>query len=234
MNQGASQTFAITPDTGFYISDVQVDGASIGAVTTYAFSSITANHSVIASFAPKTYTITATAGGGGTVTPSGTVTVNQGMTQTYAIAPNAGYAIASVIVDGTSVGAVSTYTFGKVTANHTISGSFATINVPAISVSPASYTFKSTKVRYSSSKTFIITNTGKANLTVLKVELTGTDANMFQTSFTGTKTLGPSRYFYQKVTFKPTSKGIKNAVLQFTSNDPKTPVISIPLSGSGM
>jgi len=72
-----------------------------------------------------TFTITATAGAGGTIAPSGTVTVEYGKDQTFTITPNTGYHILDVKVDGSSVGAVSTYTFTNVTANHTIEATFS-------------------------------------------------------------------------------------------------------------
>ena len=70
------------------------------------------------------YTITATAGEGGSITPAGEVSVKEGASQTFAIAAQEGYAIADVLVDGQSVGAVDSYTFENVTANHTIAAVF--------------------------------------------------------------------------------------------------------------
>ncbi len=70
------------------------------------------------------YTITATAGEGGSITPTGAVSVKEGASQTFAIAAQEGYAIADVLVDGQSVGAVDSYTFENVTANHTIAALF--------------------------------------------------------------------------------------------------------------
>jgi hypothetical protein len=199
VNSGANQTYTITPGTGYTIAGVTVDGSSAGAVSTYTFSGVTANHTIAATFAqstytvtpsagadgsispataqtvtyngtkaftvtpnsgysissvtgcsgtlsgstyttgaitasctvtatfkdPPTYTITATAGTGGTITPSGATTVNSGANQTYTITPGTGYTIAGVTVDGSSSGAVSTYTFSGVTANHTIAATFA-------------------------------------------------------------------------------------------------------------
>lgn len=72
-----------------------------------------------------TYTITASAGANGAVSPSGTVTVNQGANQAFTLTPNAGYAVSAVTVDGSSVGAVTTYTFSNVQANHTLTATFA-------------------------------------------------------------------------------------------------------------
>jgi hypothetical protein len=70
--------------------------------------------------------ITASAGANGTIDPSGDVAVNYGGSQTFNITPNAHYHIADVLVDGVSVGAVASYTFTGVVADHTISASFAT------------------------------------------------------------------------------------------------------------
>ena len=74
--------------------------------------------------AAQKYTITATAGEGGSITPNGDVSVKEGASQTFAIAADNGYEIADVLVDGSSVGAVESYTFSDVKANHTITVSF--------------------------------------------------------------------------------------------------------------
>ena len=75
-------------------------------------------------FGPNTYTIKATSGVGGSISPSGEVKLNYGADQTFTITPNTDYRIKDVIVDGISVGAVSTYTFTNITGNHTISTTF--------------------------------------------------------------------------------------------------------------
>ena len=75
--------------------------------------------------AAQKYTITATAGEGGSITPNGDVSVKEGASQTFAVAAGNGYEIADVLVDGSSVGAVESYTFSDVKANHTISASFS-------------------------------------------------------------------------------------------------------------
>jgi PKD repeat protein len=74
--------------------------------------------------AAKSYTITASAGTGGTIAPSGSVKVNSGDSQTFTITPDTGYRIADVLVDGGSVGAVTSYTFINVMADHSIAASF--------------------------------------------------------------------------------------------------------------
>jgi hypothetical protein len=72
-----------------------------------------------------TFTITASAGSGGTISPSGSVQIASGGSQTFTITPSNGYQVNSILVDGTNMGALTTYTFSNVTANHTISASFA-------------------------------------------------------------------------------------------------------------
>ncbi len=71
-----------------------------------------------------TRTITATAGPGGIIVPNGSVRVLIGQDQTFAITPDDGYTISSVLVDGTGVGPVSSYTFNQVSEDHTISAAF--------------------------------------------------------------------------------------------------------------
>ena len=72
-----------------------------------------------------TVTLSATAGANGSISPSGSVAVDYGSSQTFTITPNTNYRVADVLVDGVSVGAVTSYTFSSVTANHTISATFA-------------------------------------------------------------------------------------------------------------
>ena len=94
-----------------------VDKATISGVT-YDF------------VARPTYTITASAGSHGSIDPSGDVVVNSYDSQSFSISPAIGFHVADVLVNGGSVGAVTSYTFTNVTANHTISASFAE-TVPA-------------------------------------------------------------------------------------------------------
>ena len=74
------------------------------------------------------YTIKATAGTGGSISPSGNVSVREGRDQTFTITPDKGYAVANVKIDGKSIGAVKAYTFENVRRNHTIEVSFARAN----------------------------------------------------------------------------------------------------------
>lgn len=118
LNNNAS-TVTATPNTGYHFTTWS-DGVLTASRTD---NNIINNISVTASFEINTYTLTSSAGANGTITA--TDTVNYGSNKTFTITPNEGYLISDVLVDSVSVGTDSTYTFTNVTANHTISATFA-------------------------------------------------------------------------------------------------------------
>lgn len=202
VSSGGNAAFTITPNTGYRIADVRVDGTSVGTVSSYTFEAVSANHTisatfvaqsttgtytlrvnktgsgtgtiaqsppgqrfsygtlvtlnalpssdsafagwtgactgtaptctvtmnarktVTATFTKKTYTLTASAGSNGAITPSGDLTVTHGASQSYAITAASGFRITDVRVDQVSVGPVTSYTFDHVAANHQIEASF--------------------------------------------------------------------------------------------------------------
>jgi hypothetical protein len=130
---GQNITYTITGSSGYAINQVLVDGVNnSGAVSSgsYTFSNVTAPHTIGASFSPTTtYAITATNGTGGTISPAGVNNVTSGNSLTFTIAASFGYAINQVLVDGSNVGAVTSYTFTGVTAPHTIGTSFSPLPV---------------------------------------------------------------------------------------------------------
>ena len=81
---------------------------------------MTADHTISATFAIDTFEITASAGANGSVSPAGITTVNYGDDLTVTVTPDLGYHVLDVLVDGVSVGAVTTYDFNDVSANHTL------------------------------------------------------------------------------------------------------------------
>jgi len=156
---GATPAFTITPNAGYGIVDVTVDNVSVGAVANYTFTALTADHVIAATFAQYEYTITATAGANGSITPAGVTNMVHGGNQTYTITPATGYHVQDVFVDGASVGAVTSYGFTGVTANHTIYAMFeaneytVTVNQPAHgTITPGTMT-----VAYGATPTFVVT-----------------------------------------------------------------------------
>lgn len=134
-NQSVTGVPEITANSGYRFSGWQIDG--IGDVYTaeqVKAMSITANTKFIASYTKRSsggsnsgstsYIIKASAGNGGSISPNGNVSVSKGSNKSFAITASDGYKIADVLVDGKSVGAVSTYTFSNVREAHTITVSF--------------------------------------------------------------------------------------------------------------
>ena len=167
---GANQTFTITPDTGdnYKVAEVRVGGTPVTIPATggtYSFTNVTANSSISASFNLRPpLTITASAEAGGTISPSGVVSVDYGADQTFDIKANTGYTIASILVDGVVAPMPegptgSYYPFRNVTTNRTISVKFAleTFAITAIAytggtISPSG----SVSVAYGANQTFTI------------------------------------------------------------------------------
>lgn len=123
---GTDLYYVITPNAGYSVLNVIVDGVSQGAISNYFFQNITAPHTISASFTVNTYTITASAGVGGSISPNGVTNKNAGTNQAYTITPNDCNGINDVLVNGISQGPITTYTFNNILANHTISVSFST------------------------------------------------------------------------------------------------------------
>src|SRR5208283_1761373 len=120
---GSDQSFTITPNTGFQIADVSVDGSSVGPVNTYTFNDAQVDNTINASFAIDTFNITASAGDGGSISPNGSVNVNYGDTPSFTVTTDTGYHIFDVTVDGNSVLSdlvSNVYTFPAVSADHAI------------------------------------------------------------------------------------------------------------------
>ncbi len=157
---GGSQTFTIAPNANFHIADVLVDGVSVGAVTSYPFTNVTSSHTIDARFAINTFTLTPTAGAGGTISPDQPVQASYGSNRTFTMAAATGHHVADVLVDGVSVGAVNSYTFTNVTTAHTITAQFAVNTYTLTPTAGMGGTISpSTPVQatYNASRTFTIT-----------------------------------------------------------------------------
>lgn len=152
---------------------------------------------IIGSTTPVAYTITASAGLNGSISPSGSVTVNQGSDKSFTITPDTGYSIDDVLVDGSSVGAVSSYTFTNVTQNHTISATFNTTvnNAPVIISTPVTSAIKNQAYSYD-------VNATDSDGDTLVYSLTTTPSGMSINSSTGL------------ITWTPTAAGNYNVTIE--------------------
>jgi hypothetical protein len=144
----STPTFTFAPEQGYEVDEVRVDGQPVAMTGTdeYTFPSVTAVHAISVSFKQLTYMVTVTAGAHGSVTP-GSGPVAWGSTPEYAITPDEGFAVADVLVDGASVGAVTSYQFAAVTAGHTLAASFVAEGMPWASVEGASSGWSKRPVR---------------------------------------------------------------------------------------
>jgi uncharacterized repeat protein (TIGR02543 family) len=124
---GSSSAVTALPNTGYHFVNWTGTG---GFVTTTAnpltVTNVTASQNITANFAVDTFTIIASSGIGGSISPSGTVTVNYGADQTFNIVPDVDYSIADVLVDSVSIGPQATFTFTNVTTDHMITATFQT------------------------------------------------------------------------------------------------------------
>lgn len=129
VNYNGNYTFTVIPDDCYEIGIVTVNGneVTLNANNSYTIQNVTTEQTINATFTQISYTITASAGNGGSITPSGNVNVACGESQTFDIAENEGYIISDVLVDGQSVGTQSSYTFSDIDSNHTISATFEVI-----------------------------------------------------------------------------------------------------------
>ena len=199
VQEGESVVYKITPDSGYHISDVFVDGTRvIGAelahivnTGTYTFANVNRNHTIDVLFeedgAPVIYhTIISSAGKYGTISPYGATTVINEDNQTYVITPDRGYKIASVMVDGqyltgTALERVQnskTYTFYDVTQDHSISVGFAKIVIPVTTYKIESFAGANgtitpngaTQVEKGASQTYQIQAAPGYHLSIVKID----------------------------------------------------------------
>lgn len=126
---GEDYTFTVIPDDCYQIGTVTVNGnaVTLDANNSYTIQNVTTEQTINATFTQISYTITASAGNGGTISNVGSTSVNCGDDITYTITPDEGYMISDIEVDGQSVGSENSYSFTNVTSDHTISATFEII-----------------------------------------------------------------------------------------------------------
>lgn len=160
VTHGSTATFTVTPDTGYSIDLVTgCNGTLLG--NTYTTGPVTAACSVSATFIVNEYTITATAGEGGSISPLSEI-VDHGSTTTFSVTPNTGY---SASVDGTCGGTLvgNTYTTNAITADCTVNATFSlnSHTVTATAGTNGTINPSSRTVNHGSTTTFTLTpNTG--------------------------------------------------------------------------
>ena len=111
-----------------YVYDDYVPRGSIAQQTPAGGTMVDPNSTVTVQLSAgpriRKYTITVSCGAGGTISPNGSVTVEQGKSVSFTITPNEGYVVEKLVIDGVEVLPLQSYTFLDVTANHTLSVTF--------------------------------------------------------------------------------------------------------------
>ena len=181
---GATPSYVIVPEVGYNVTAVHAGNALVNVtynngIGSFTLNPVTADLTVTATTAIKTFTITATQSAHGTISPAAVQTVNYGGNVTYTITPDDYYEIVDVLVDGTSRGALSTYTFNNVTANHTIEAVFE-----AACMTPSRLT-----VVYVDTNSATLTWEGNANSYEVRYRAAGETNFTTQTVTTNTITL---------------------------------------------
>jgi hypothetical protein len=141
---GSSQAFSMAALTGYHLAHVFVDSIDQGPLSSYTFNDVQSDHTISVTSEINQYTITVTQGAHGTISP-GTTVVNHGDSAVFSITADAGYHVADVLVDGNSVGPVTSYTFSNVQADHTLTATFA---IDACLVTVNAYAYDSYSNQY--------------------------------------------------------------------------------------
>ena len=123
VDNNATTSFTVTPATGYSISSITGCGGTLSG-NTYTTGPVTANCTVTAAFALNTYTVTPSAGSGGSISPSTPQTVSNDAATSFTVTPATGYSISSVTGCGGSLSG-NTYTTGPITADCTVTASFS-------------------------------------------------------------------------------------------------------------
>ena len=125
---GSSVEFTVTPDDGYHVKEVLADDAVVSLTDDkYVFNEVKESHTIYASFEKDitTITISASAGEGGTISPSGEVTTEIGSSVEFTVTPDDGYHVKEVLADDAVVSLTDDkYVFNEVKESHTIYASF--------------------------------------------------------------------------------------------------------------
>ena len=247
IEEGTSATLSFTPDAGYRIASVKVDGTDVTSSVSnnqYTISSISANTSVEVAFEaipPTTYTLSVKSSGSGSVTYGTTTiknqtksfTVEEGTSATLSLTPDAGYRIASVKVDGTDVTSGVTnnqYTISGISANTSVEVSFEAIPPTTYTLSikssgSGSVTYGTTTIK-NQTKSFTVEEGTSATMSfspdagyrIASVKVNGTDV---------TSGMSNNQYTISRISANTSVE------VAFEAIPPTTYTLSVKSSGSG-
>jgi len=213
---------SITPDAGYHIASLTVDGLLITPTNYYIFYNVKAGHTIAATFAkdPLHFSIAASAGANGIISPSGSLSATQGTDVMYTFTPNTGYHIDSLTVDGSAVATATSYTFTNVQATHTIAVAFAQDVKNSI---PTALTIKSSATSIKLGKAFnvsgLLNGAPGANglMVTLMVKKPGKSFYSYSSNRL-TYGAGAASSLWQNNNYKPTAKGVYSFYVTFAGS----------------
>ena len=228
VSEGAGVTYTFAATAGNSISDVIVDGVSMGIQTSYTFSDITENHTIQAKFVANSanFTVTPSVDGvGGIITPYLPFTVPSGAGITFYFLPSDGFEVGTVKVDGAAVDPKTynddnSYTFDNVTANHAISVAF--VRTPAPAKLATSTTLKASAKTIKRNHYVTLTATLKGGTftnTTIRFEVKKAGAKSYKLL----KAVKVSSTGVAKYRYKVTAKGTRYHRVRFLGNDTYLP-----------
>ena len=121
---GQRPIYIIQPTNTYVLDSLLVNGVKVDSTNSYTFDSVFSNRTIRAVFKIRTFTIFASAGFGGNITPAGIDTVPYGARPQYSISAQTGYVLDSLLVNGVKVDSTNSYTFDSVFSNRTIRAVF--------------------------------------------------------------------------------------------------------------
>ncbi|QUJ67554.1 glycoside hydrolase family 9 protein [Photobacterium sp. GJ3] len=133
VQEGQNQLFTFTPDPGYEVRSVKINGVEVVPTPTDSLTipNVTASQTLLVAFGktggvdPVYHDVTASAGTGGSVAPSGVLSLEAGTSQTFTFTPDAGYTLDQVLVNGQPVSVTNqSYTLTAISANTTVAASF--------------------------------------------------------------------------------------------------------------
>ena len=134
LQKGGNQEFFITPDESYLIDDVIINGTSFGSIDFFNFTDIHSNQTIEVLFTKKTFSIEITSNSNGTTIPSQSEILEYSENKKISFLPDKGFHVSNIIIDESSIGSLSEYTFTNITSNHTVEAIFE-INLYSIEVS---------------------------------------------------------------------------------------------------
>jgi hypothetical protein len=228
-----SKEFIFTPNAGYIITQVIIDGVDIGNPSSYLFSNITTSHTISVVFSKTTFKIYSSAGSGGIINPSGEIIVDYGKNQAFSIVADSDYLINDVMIDDESNGAKTNYTFENVTKDHTITASFKKKQL-SILVSDSSIDFDSQYINESITKSFSIQNNGTSSSRLTgNITISGDSCFKIKSSTTSFS-LSQSETNTFEIEFTPSDDKNYNAIISITHNaSNETSPIPVNITGAG-